>query len=90
MGEAKGGEVAILAREVGEAVDDDRKFLQKKREGFADEDQVRVTRSRMLWFTVSLEFARLGVLGHITRCGSQANTILQMMKRKKWKKGLTG
>ena len=67
VGETEGGQVAILVREVSEAVDDDRKLLQKKRQGFADEDQVGVTKPRMLWFTVSLDSTKLGVLGHITR-----------------------
>ena len=58
---------AGLVREVCEAVDDDRELAEEERQGFADEDQVGVTKPRMLWFTVSLDSTRLGVLGHTTR-----------------------
>ena len=77
VGETEGGQVAVLVRKVSEAVDDDRKLLQKKRQGFADEDQVGVTKPRMLWFTVSMDSTRLGVLGHITRRCTQTKGGLE-------------
>jgi len=39
---AQGGQVAILTRERGEAVDYDREFLEDEGESSTDEDEVRV------------------------------------------------
>ena len=42
VSEPERGQVAVLVREVREAVDDDRELAEEERQGFADEDQVRV------------------------------------------------
>jgi len=46
--EAQRGKVAILSREGGEAVDDDREFLKDEGECRADEDEIRVA-AMMSW-----------------------------------------
>jgi hypothetical protein len=43
---AQRGQITILSRESGEAVDHDRKFLENESEGSADEDEVRVAAIR--------------------------------------------
>ena len=46
MGEAKGREIAIFLRKVGETVDDHCKLVDQQREGLPDEDEVCVARRR--------------------------------------------
>ena len=42
MGEAEGGQVTVLLRELGKAINDDCELVDDKRKSFADEDQVRI------------------------------------------------
>ena len=63
VSEAKGGEIPILPREVRKTVNHDRELLYEERQGFSDEDEVRITGTQISGGIHQVDSAHL--LGHV-------------------------